>query len=123
MEKLKVGDNVVKIGDHLSHTSYHFDVVERLTPTLAVTKRGVKIKNEPKSTFGEGFVFKEHGERWKEWQLSTSEIVSAALKQKKEIEARAWLREKKFTTDEVVRLKEMFEAEFGCNAQLQLDNQ
>lgn len=119
MEKLKVGDNVVKIGDHLSHTSYHFDVVERLTPTLAVTKRGVKIKNEPKSTFGEGFVFKEHGDHWKEWQISTSEIVASALKQKKEIEARVWLREKKFTAEEVVRIKEMFEAEFGCKTPLQ----
>ena len=124
MEKLKIGDHVAKIGNHLSHTSYHFDVVERLTPTLAVTKRGVKIKNEPKkTTLGEGFVFKEQGDHWKEWQLSTPEIVSAALKQKREIEARAWLREKKFTAEEVVRLKEMFEAEFGCNGALQLDSQ
>jgi len=110
MEKLKVGDHVVRINYNFSYTTYTFDKVERLTPTLAVTKRGVKIKNEPKSTSGEGFVFKEHGDHWKEWQLSTPEIVASALKQKKEIEARAWLREKKFTAEEVVRLKEMFEA-------------
>ena len=111
-QKLKVGDRIVKIRTHLSYTSYHFDEVERLTPTLAVTKRGVKITNTPASGFFSGqVVYREHGDKWKVWQPSTPEIVAEATKQKKVFEARAWLREAKFTDEEVVRLKELFETE------------
>lgn len=113
---------MVRISHKFSYTDYTFDVVERLTPTLAVTKRGVKIRNEPKTTLGEGFVFGEQGDQWRQWQRSTPDIMAAALAQKKVIESRAWLRDAKFTDEEVVRLKEIFENEVA-NLHCKTENQ
>ncbi|NRA48270.1 MAG: hypothetical protein HRU12_03990 [Phaeodactylibacter sp.] len=61
--KLKVGDKVVRISRYGGSESFVIDEIERLTITQAITKKGARIKNEPKKhPFRDYYYYKKVGE-------------------------------------------------------------
>jgi len=101
MEKLKVGDVVVRIQPYrLSNfTEYRIGTVERLTPTLAVLSNGDKLVNQLRSSGEQEFMVKGNPYS-KRYQLLTPEIHEQAKIENKRIKAHNWFEIRKFTQEE-----------------------
>lgn len=109
MEKLKVGDRVVNVNSSTWGTHYNFSEVEKLTPTQAVLKNGVRLVNEPKRFYynDESYSFSEKGNKWKRWELETPEILADYKLQQENITIKTWFRDHKFTPEEKKTIYEL----------------
>ena len=112
MDKLKVGDKVVKISRSRwgNNTNYTFATVTRITKTQAILSNDVKLINEPtKRPIGKEIGFPIYGNKWTFYINVTDEIIEEANQEKKRQTICNWFSEKEFTEDDKKIIYETFE--------------
>ena len=113
MEKLKIGDKVVRqSNDRWSRNVYYsFSKVERLTKTQAVLTDGTKLVNEPKLDHWENkIMYSAFGDRWEKWVIETPEIIEEAKKEKERQQINRWFNDRKFNEEEIFIIYNTFKS-------------
>lgn len=111
---LKIGDKVCLIKGHRWGTgnSYYFSEVVRLTKTMAVLANGRKLVNNgikyPHREVPDALYYKEHGDKWTEWQLTTPEIIKECEIQREEDKAVNWFHNYKFNVQDKIKIYNLF---------------
>jgi hypothetical protein len=102
MEQLKIGDKMynVKQQGFDDFMRYSFSEVAALTITLAVLKNGVKLINQPKTSYIEPIGYSVKSDRNSHWHLMTVEVIRKAQIENEKIEVHDWFEKKQFNFDE-----------------------
>lgn len=102
MRQLQLGDKMynVKQQGFNDFMRYSFSEVVELTKTLAVLKNGVRLINQPKTSFIEPIGYSVTKEKSTHWHLMTVEVIRKAQIENEKIAIHDWFEEKKFSLDE-----------------------
>jgi len=102
MEQLKIGDKVYNVRQQGfdDFMRYTFSEVVALTKTLAVLKNGVKLVNQPRTSFIEPIGYSVNRDRNTHWHLMTVEVIRKAQIENKKIAIHDWFEEKQFSFEE-----------------------
>lgn len=102
MRKLQVGDKMynVKQQGFDDFMRYSFSEVVALTKTLAVLKNGVKLINQPKTSFIEPIGYSVNRDKSTHWHFMTIEVIRKAQLENEKIAIHDWFEEKKFSLEE-----------------------
>lgn len=102
MRQLKIGDKMynVKQEGFDDFMRYSFSEVVELTITLAVLKNGVKLINQPKTSFIEPIGYSVNRDKSNHWHLMTVDVIRKAQIENEKIAIHDWFEEKKFSFDE-----------------------
>jgi len=104
--KLEVGDKIVSVVSirWTNFIDYNFDEVERLTSTQAITKNGIRLKNEGRLSWADNktIKFKEHksGYDADNYQLVTDKILQDYNVEKHKQKVSNWFDKQKFTFEQ-----------------------
>lgn len=112
MRQLQIGDKMynVKQQGFDDFMRFSFSEVIELTKTLAVLKNGVKIINQPKTSFIESIGYSVNRDRNTHWHLMNVEVIRKAQLENKKIAIHDWFEEKQFTFEEKRAIFEAFQA-------------
>ena len=103
MEKLKVGDKLynVKQNGFSDFARYSFSEVVRLTKTLAILKNGVRLFNQPVTSYIiEDVGYSVSRNKGTHWHLVTLKAIRNAQLENEKIAAYDWFETKEFTLEE-----------------------
>ncbi|MFT5231716.1 pyruvate kinase [Patiriisocius sp. Uisw_047] len=102
MKQLEIGDKMynVKQQGFDDFMRYSFSEVVGLTITLAVLKNGVKIINQPKTSFVESIGYSVNRDRNTHWHLMTVEVIRKAQLENEKIAIHDWFEETQFTFED-----------------------
>ncbi len=102
MRQLQIGDKMynVKQQGFDDFMRFRFSEVVELTKTLAVLKNGVKVINQPKTSFVEEIGYSVNRDRNTHWHLMTVEVIRKAQLENKKIAIHDWFEEKQFTFED-----------------------
>lgn len=102
MEQLKIGDKMYNVRQQGfdDFMRYSFTEVVELTKTLAVLKNGVKLINQPKTSYIEPIGYSEKTDRSTHWHLMTVDVIRKAQIENEKIAIHDWFEEKKFNFEE-----------------------
>jgi len=103
MRVLEIGDKVynVKRDGFEDLARYTFSVVVKTTKTLAILKNGVRLKNEPKTSYiMEEFGYSVYRDYATHWHLVSLNAIRQAQVENEKIKAVDWFQDKKFTLKE-----------------------
>ncbi len=111
MKQLEIGDKMynVKQQGFDDFMRYSFSEVVELTKTLAVLKNGVKVINQPKTSFIEEIGYSVNRDRNTHWHLMTVEVIRKAQIENKKIAIHDWFEQKQFTFDDKRAIYEAFQ--------------
>ncbi len=102
MNELQIGDKMynVKQQGFDDFMRFSFSEVVELTKTLAVLKNGVKLVNQPKTSFIEPIGYSVNRDRKTHWHLMTLEIIRKAQIENEKIAIHDWFENKEFSFEE-----------------------
>ncbi|NHF59437.1 pyruvate kinase [Flavobacteriaceae bacterium TP-CH-4] len=103
MEKLKVVDKLynVKQNGFSDFARYSFSEVVRLTKTLAILKNGVRLVNQPVTSYiMEEVGFSVSRNKGAHWHLVSLKAIRDAQVENEKIAAHDWFEMKEFTLEE-----------------------
>lgn len=102
MKQLQIGDKMynVKQQGFDDFMRYSFSEVVELTITLAVLKNGVKVINQPKTSFIEAIGYSVNRDRNTHWHLMTVEVIRKAQLENEKIAIHDWFENKEFSFEE-----------------------
>lgn len=112
MKKLEVGDKVYNIhrDGFNDFQRYTFSEVVRLTKTLAVLKNGVRLKNQPKTSWiSEDVCYSVYRNYWTYWHLTSEKAILDAKKEEEKIAAYDWFEAKAFSMKEKLIIYKLFQ--------------
>ncbi|EDM44454.1 hypothetical protein SCB49_05475 [unidentified eubacterium SCB49] len=112
MRLLKIGDKMynVKQQGFDDFMRYSFSEVVELTKTLAVLKNGVKVINQPKTSFIEPIGYSVNRDRSTHWHLLTVEVIRKAQLENEKITIHDWFEQKQFTFEDKRAIYHAFQA-------------
>ncbi|UWX56181.1 pyruvate kinase [Maribacter litopenaei] len=113
MDKLKVGDKVYNTRQNgfADFVRYSFSEVISLTKTLAILKNGIRLINQPKTSYiTEDIGYSVSRNRGTHWHLVSLEAIRKAQIENEKITAHDWFQEKKFTNDEKLEIYRHFKS-------------
>ncbi|MDC6405847.1 MULTISPECIES: pyruvate kinase [Maribacter] len=111
MEKLKVGDKVYNTRQNgfTDFVRYSFSEVVSLTKTLAVLKNGVRLVNQPKTSYiTEDIGYSVSRKKGAHWHLVSLEAIRKAQIENEKIAAHDWFSAKEFTQEEKLEIYRHF---------------
>ena len=114
MRQLQIGDKMynVKQQGFDDFMRLSFSEVIELTITLAVLKNGVKLVNQPKTSFVESIGYSVNRDRNTHWHLMTVEVIRKAQLENEKIRIHDWFENKEFSFEEkCVVFKELYKGE------------
>ena len=102
MKQLEIGDKMynVKQQGFDDFMRYSFSEVVALTITLAVLKNGIKLINQPKTSFIEAVGYSVKNDRNTHWHLMTVDVIRKAQIENEKIAIHDWFEKKEFSFDE-----------------------
>lgn len=106
MDQLKIGDKVynVKQQGFDDFMRFSFSEVIELTKTLAVLKNGVKLVNQPKTSFIEPIGYSVNRDRNTHWHLMNVAVIRKAQIENEKIKIHDWFEQKQFSFEEKCRV-------------------
>lgn len=113
MEKLKVGDKVYNTRQNgfTDFVRYSFSEVISLTKTLAVLKNGVRLVNQPKTSYiTEDIGYSVSRNKGTHWHLVSLEAIHKAQIENERIAAHEWFDEQSFTIEEKLEIYRHFKS-------------
>lgn len=111
MEKLKVGDKVYNTRQNgfTDFVRYSFSEVVSLTKTLAVLKNGVRLINQPKTSYiTEDIGYSVSRKKGMHWHLVSLDAIRKAQIENEKIAAHEWFHEKEFSQEEKLEIYRYF---------------
>ncbi|RRQ48730.1 pyruvate kinase [Maribacter algicola] len=111
MEKLKVGDKVynTKQNGFTDFVRYSFSEVVALTKTLAILKNGVRLINQPKTSYiTEDIGYSESRKKGAHWHLVSLDAIRKAQIENEKIAAHDWFKEHEFTNEDKLEIYRRF---------------
>lgn len=113
MEELKVGDNVYNTAQDGfdDFVRYSFSEVVDVTKTLAILKNGIRLINQPKTSYiTEDIGYSVKGQRGVHWHKVSLQAIRNAQLENEKIAAHDWFESKKFTLKEKQLIYKQFNA-------------
>ncbi|MGY8913943.1 MAG: pyruvate kinase [Flavobacteriales bacterium] len=112
MKQLEVGDKVYNIhrDGFNDFQRYTFSEVVRLTKTLAVLENGVRLTNQPKTSWiSEDICYSVYRDYWTYWHLTSEKAIQDAREENEKIEAYDWFESKVFSVKEKQTIYKLFQ--------------
>ncbi len=103
MKQLEIGDKVYNIhrDGFNDFQRYTFSEVVRLTKTLAVLENGVRLTNQPKTSWiSEDICYSVYRDYWTYWHLTSEKAIQNAIAENEKIAAYDWFESKEFSLEE-----------------------
>ena len=103
MKQLEIGDKVYNIhrDGFNDFQRYTFSEVVRLTKTLAVLENGVRLTNQPKTSWiSEDICYSVFRDYWTYWHLTSEKAIQNATAENEKIAANDWFESKEFSLKE-----------------------
>lgn len=102
MRKLQIGDKMynVKQKGFNDFMRYSFSEVVELTKTLAVLKNGVRLINQPRTSFVEPIGYSVNKDKGTHWHLMTVDVIRKAQIENEKIAIHDWFEQKTFSLEE-----------------------
>lgn len=113
MEKLKVGDKVYNTRQNgfADFVRYSFSEVVSLTKTLAVLKNGIRLINQPKTSYiTEDIGYSVSRKKGLHWHIVSLEAIRKAQIENEKITAYDWFETREFTVEEKVEIYKYFKS-------------
>ncbi|MEE1977056.1 pyruvate kinase [Maribacter cobaltidurans] len=113
MEQLKVGDKVYNTRQNgfADFVRYSFSEVVSLTKTLAVLKNGIRLINQPKTSYiTEDIGYSVSRKKGSHWHMVSLEAIRKAQIENEKIAAYDWFEAHEFTVKEKVEIYKYFKS-------------
>ncbi|MEB8330732.1 pyruvate kinase [Flavobacteriaceae bacterium KMM 6897] len=112
MKQLEIGDKVYNIhrDGFNDFQRYTFSEVVRLTKILAVLENGVRLMNQPKTSWiSEDICYSVYRNYWTYWHLTSEKAIQNAEEENKKITAYDWFETKVFDLKEKQAIYKLFQ--------------
>ncbi|MFT6839093.1 MAG: hypothetical protein ACJAZR_002637 [Sediminicola sp.] len=112
MKQLEIGDKVYNIhrDGFNDFQRYTFSEVVRLTKTLAVLENGVRLMNQPKTSWiSEDICYSVYRDYWTYWHLTSEMAIVKAKEENEKIAAYDWFETKFFNLKEKQAIYKLFQ--------------
>lgn len=112
MKQLEIGNKVYNIhrDGFNDFQRYTFSEVVRLTKTLAVLENGVRLTNQPKTSWiSEDICYSVFRDYWTYWHLTSEKAIQDAKDEEEKIAAYDWFEAKVFSLKEKRTMYKLFQ--------------
>ncbi|MFT7066533.1 MAG: hypothetical protein ACJAUO_002119 [Sediminicola sp.] len=112
MKQLEIGDKVYNIhrDGFYDFQRYTFSEVVRLTKILAVLENGVRLMNQPKTSWiSEDICYSVYRDYWTYWHLTSEKAIQNAAAENEKIAAYDWFETKVFDLKEKQTIYKLFQ--------------